>query len=97
MKTGSYEFLLRWTSNSSPTDTAVKEVKFKINIVSPFPACTQVFTDPVLASSYTYYIESTPVPLKITFTGLSNTTCNFDTTIVNKDGSAIDSTIYSYT
>ena len=44
----------------------------------------------------TYYIKTPSVPTTITFSGLSNTDCLFDTTLTLSTGSAIDSTVFTY-
>lgn len=57
----------------------------------------QVLTDPTFVVLTTYYIKTPSVPTTITFAGLSNTSCLFDTTMTLSTGAAIDSTAFTYT
>ena len=44
----------------------------------------------------TYYIKTPSVPITITFSGLSNTNCLFDTILTLATGAAIDLTVFTY-
>ena len=59
--------------------------------------CTQAFTKPTLSSPFKYYIKSPAEVLTIQFSGLSNTTCNFETTLTLADASPIDVSVFTYT
>ena len=86
---------MRVRSTKNALDTAASDISFVVTILKNL--CTQVLTDPTFASSTTYYIKTPSVPTTITFVGLSNTNCLFDTTLKLSSGAAIDSTVFTYT
>lgn len=73
-----YNMVLRMTSIANDTDTATKDFNFVVKIED---ACTQKFMHPTIASPFTYLIRFPAVSETITFTGLSNNNCLFDTTL----------------
>jgi len=77
---GTYSLLLRVNSRKNINDNAIAVVKFVITI-APWQ-CTPAISPPVIAPSYTYYINHDSM-LKIDFTGVSNNNCNFKTSIHN--------------
>ena len=90
-----FSLILRVISTKNVLDTAAADVSFTINVI-PFP-CSQVITDPTIAPSTTYYITTPSITTTITFTGLSNTNCLFDTTLTLSGGTAIDTSVFTYT
>lgn len=54
-------------------------------------------TDPTFSASTTYYIKTPSEITEITFAGLSNSECFFDTTLTLSTGTAFDSTVFTYT
>ena len=64
--------------------------------IAPYP-CKQAFTQPTLSSPYKYFIKSPAEVLTIQFNGMSNTTCNFETTLTLADASPIDASVFTYT
>jgi hypothetical protein len=93
-KAGTYNLILRIHSTKNALDTGFLDVSFVVTILK-YP-CTQVLTNPTFAASTTYYIKTPSVQTTITFAGLSNTNCLFDTTLTLATGSAIDSTVFTY-
>ena len=93
-KAGTYNLILRIHSTKNALDTGFLDVSFVVTILK-YP-CTQVFTDPTFVASTTYYIKTPSVQTVITFAGLSNMNCLFDTTLTLATGSAIDSTVFTY-
>ena len=82
-------------SNKDSSDTAYSDILFKVIIVA-YP-CTQQFVDPIIATPFKYYIKTPSVPMKISFSGLSNNNCFFSTILSLSNGSAIDSSVFTYT
>ena len=89
-----YIMVLRMTSISNATDTATKDFNFVVTIQDD---CTQIFIDPTITSPFTYLIRFPVVSETITFTGLSNNNCLFDTTLSLSIGGVIDSSVFTYT
>jgi hypothetical protein len=56
-----------------------------------------MFVDPTISSPYLYLIRNPAVSERITFTGLSNNQCLFDTTLKLSAGGAIDTSVFLYT
>jgi hypothetical protein len=92
---GLHPMVLRLHSKASIYTPYHEDVLFTVTVV-PF-SCTQTFTDPVLDSPYLYYIKQPVIPLVIPFTGMSNGSCDFDSTVTIADGSALDPQMFTYT
>ena len=53
-------------------------------------------TDPVITTPINYYMRPA-LPHPIDYTGLGNGSCKFSTTLTQKDGSPLDTAVFTYT
>jgi len=93
-KHGTYYFKMIMDSNENVLDIATQTCLFKIVIHKAL--CVSGFTDPVITTSINYYMRPAQ-PNQIDYAGLGNGSCKYSTTLTQKDGSPIDTAVFTFT